>query len=87
MKPVSFLSFMAGALIGAAAAAVYLASDKGEAAREKIKDTMDESAAAAKKGYKEAKRKVKRYADDLEDKIKDEKENVRRKAKAAKEAI
>ena len=86
IKPESFFSFMAGALIGVAAAALYLSSDKGTQAREKIKDSMHEGFDAAQTGYAKAKQKVKECADEFEDKVSSEAKNIKRKAKAAKQA-
>ncbi len=86
MKPSTIISFLTGALIGAAATAIFLSTDKGENARVKIKSTLHGGVDAAKKGYESAKRAVKDFAEDVEDKIHKESSDIRRRARKASEA-
>jgi gas vesicle protein len=86
MKPSTIISFLTGAFVGVVATAIYLSTDKGEETRVKIKNTLNDGMDAAKRGYESAKRVVKDFAEDVEDKIHTESSDIRRRARRASDA-
>jgi gas vesicle protein len=67
MKAESLFAFIAGAVVGAAAAAVILSQDSASEIREKIKDGVNEGVRSAKEGYEKAKAKFASQVEPEED--------------------